>query len=102
MLAEADASGSWLVVPGATGSSWMGAQAEFRARLGYAAQQVVEALTILVDAHGAGSFAESSQLQQYWRDANTAARHAGLQPTVGYEVYGKSTLGVPERISFTV
>ncbi|BBY21286.1 acyl-CoA dehydrogenase family protein [Mycobacterium stomatepiae] len=46
------------------------ARAEFRARLGYAAQQVVEALSILVDAHGAGSFAESSQLQQYWRDAN--------------------------------
>lgn len=78
------------------------ARAEFRARLGYAAQQVVEALSILVDAHGAGSFAESSQLQQYWRDANTAARHAGLQATVGFEVYGKSILGVAERISSTV
>ncbi|WAC89686.1 acyl-CoA dehydrogenase family protein [Mycobacterium sp. Aquia_213] len=78
------------------------ARAEFRARLGYAAQQVVDALSILVDAHGAGSFVESSQLQQYWRDANTAARHAGLQATVGYEVYGKSILGISERISSTV
>jgi 3-hydroxy-9,10-secoandrosta-1,3,5(10)-triene-9,17-dione monooxygenase len=78
------------------------ARAEFRARLGYAAQQVIDALSILVDAHGAGSFAESSPLQQYWRDANTAARHAGLQATVGYEVYGKSMLGVTERISYTV
>jgi 3-hydroxy-9,10-secoandrosta-1,3,5(10)-triene-9,17-dione monooxygenase len=77
-------------------------RAEFRARLGYAAQQVTDALSILVDAHGAGSFAESSQLQQYWRDANTLARHAGLQATVGYEVYGKSMLGISERISFTV
>jgi hypothetical protein len=41
----------------------------------------------------AGSFAESNLMQQYWRDANTAARHAGLQPVVGYEVYGKSLLG---------
>ncbi|MCV7428077.1 acyl-CoA dehydrogenase family protein [Mycobacterium montefiorense] len=78
------------------------ARAEFRARLGYAAQQVIEALSILVDAHGAGSFAESNQLQQYWRDANTAARHAGLQATVGYEVYGKSMLGISEHISSTV
>ena len=78
------------------------ARAEFRARLGYAAQQVIDALSILVDAHGAGSFAESSLLQQYWRDANTAARHAGMQATVGYEVYGKSMLGIPERVSTTV
>ncbi len=59
-------------------------------------------LSILLDAHGAGSFAESNELQRYWRDANTAARHAGIQATVGYEVYGKSMLGVPERISNTV
>jgi 3-hydroxy-9,10-secoandrosta-1,3,5(10)-triene-9,17-dione monooxygenase len=78
------------------------ARAEFRARLGYAAQQVIDALSILVDAHGAGSFAESSPLQQYWRDANIAARHAGLQATVGYEAYGKSMLGMTERISYTV
>jgi 3-hydroxy-9,10-secoandrosta-1,3,5(10)-triene-9,17-dione monooxygenase len=52
--------------------------------------------------HGAGSFAESSQVQQYWRDANTAARHAGLQPVVGYEIYGKALLGIAERISTLV
>jgi 3-hydroxy-9,10-secoandrosta-1,3,5(10)-triene-9,17-dione monooxygenase len=39
------------------------------------------------------------RMQQYWRDANTAARHAGLQPVVGYEVYGKSLLGIEDRIS---
>jgi 3-hydroxy-9,10-secoandrosta-1,3,5(10)-triene-9,17-dione monooxygenase len=77
-------------------------RAEFRARLGYAAQQVIDALSVLVDAHGAGSFAESSSLQQYWRDANTLACHAGMQATVGYEVYGKSMLGITERISYTV
>jgi 3-hydroxy-9,10-secoandrosta-1,3,5(10)-triene-9,17-dione monooxygenase len=75
------------------------ARAEIRAQVGYAAQQVLQAISALVNVHGAGSFAESSRMQQYWRDANTAARHAALQPVVGYEVYGKSLLGIEERIS---
>ncbi|OBH12930.1 acyl-CoA dehydrogenase family protein [Mycobacterium sp. E1747] len=74
-------------------------RAEVRARAGYLAQQVLDAISILVNVHGAGSFAESNRMQQYWRDANTAARHAGLQPIVGYEVYGKALLGIEDRIS---
>jgi 3-hydroxy-9,10-secoandrosta-1,3,5(10)-triene-9,17-dione monooxygenase len=74
-------------------------RAEIRAAIGYVAQQVVAAISVLVNVHGAGSFAESNRMQQYWRDANTAARHAALQPIVGYEVYGKSLLGIDERIS---
>jgi 3-hydroxy-9,10-secoandrosta-1,3,5(10)-triene-9,17-dione monooxygenase len=46
---------------------------EIRAKAGYAAHQVLEAIQILVNVHGAGSFAESSPMQQFWRDANTAA-----------------------------
>jgi 3-hydroxy-9,10-secoandrosta-1,3,5(10)-triene-9,17-dione monooxygenase len=46
---------------------------EIRAQAGYAAHQVLEAIQILVNVHGAGSFAESSPMQQFWRDANTAA-----------------------------
>jgi alkylation response protein AidB-like acyl-CoA dehydrogenase len=74
------------------------ARGRLRAQYGYAAQQVLEAIHILLNVHGAGSFAEASPMQQYWRDANTAARHAGLNATVGYETYGKSLLGVEERI----
>jgi 3-hydroxy-9,10-secoandrosta-1,3,5(10)-triene-9,17-dione monooxygenase len=74
-------------------------RAEIRAQVGYLAQQVLHAIATLVNVHGAGSFAESNRMQQYWRDANTAARHAALQPAVGYEVYGKSLLGIEERIS---
>ena len=76
-----------------------GLRAQVRAQYGYAAQQVLEAIHILVNVHGAGTFAESSLTQQYWRDANTAARHASLNAFVGYEVFGKALLGVPERIS---
>ncbi|MBV8177351.1 MAG: oxidoreductase [Mycobacterium sp.] len=74
-------------------------RAEIRAQVGYLAQQVLGAISALANVHGAGSFAESNRMQQYWRDANTAARHAALQPVVGYEVYGKSLLGIEERIS---
>jgi 3-hydroxy-9,10-secoandrosta-1,3,5(10)-triene-9,17-dione monooxygenase len=74
-------------------------RAEWKARISYAAQQIVEALNILMNVHGAGSFAESTRLQQYWRDTNTAARHASLQIAVGYEVYGESLLGVEQRIT---
>jgi 3-hydroxy-9,10-secoandrosta-1,3,5(10)-triene-9,17-dione monooxygenase len=37
-------------------------------------------------------------MQQYWRDANTAARHGGLNAVIGYEIYGKALLGVEEPI----
>jgi alkylation response protein AidB-like acyl-CoA dehydrogenase len=70
-----------------------------RATAGYAAQQVLDAINILINVHGAASFAESNRLQQYWRDANTAARHAGLNAAVGYEILGKDLLGIDEPIS---
>jgi alkylation response protein AidB-like acyl-CoA dehydrogenase len=74
-------------------------RARVRADTGYAVQSVVEALTILMNAHGAGGFAEKSPLQRIWRDSNVAARHAVISPTVGYEVYGKALLGVEEKIT---
>jgi len=74
-------------------------RAELRAAFGYAAQQVLTAINGLLNVHGSAAFAESSLLQRYWRDANTGARHAGLNAMVGYEVLGKELLGVPERIS---
>jgi alkylation response protein AidB-like acyl-CoA dehydrogenase len=74
-------------------------RAQIRAASGYAAQQVLTAIQELVNVHGAASFAETSPVQRYWRDANTAARHAGLNAVVGYEVLGKVLLGVDERIS---
>jgi alkylation response protein AidB-like acyl-CoA dehydrogenase len=50
-------------------------------------------------APGAAGFADSSPLQRIWRDANVAARHAVVSPTIGYEVYGKALLGVEEKIT---
>ncbi|MGI5253932.1 acyl-CoA dehydrogenase family protein [Actinacidiphila glaucinigra] len=78
------------------------ARAHIRAEAGYAARQILEAIGILLDAHGASAFAEANTLQRIWRDANTAARHAGLIPAVGLEVYGKTLLNVNERVSLMV
>lgn len=75
---------------------------QIRAQAGYAAQQVLAAINTLLNVHGAGAFADSNPLQRIWRDANTAARHAGLVPAVGFEAYGKTLLGVEEPVSLMV
>jgi 3-hydroxy-9,10-secoandrosta-1,3,5(10)-triene-9,17-dione monooxygenase len=74
-------------------------RARFRAQSGLAAQWVIEALNILMNVHGFGAFAEAERLQRLWRDANTGARHAGLNSAIGSEMYGKALLGVDEFIS---
>ncbi|MBA8826208.1 alkylation response protein AidB-like acyl-CoA dehydrogenase [Saccharopolyspora lacisalsi] len=65
-----------------------------RGDVGQAAKLVTSALDELMYANGAGSFAESSPLQQFWRDANTAARHAMLNVHVGHELYGGGFFGL--------
>jgi 3-hydroxy-9,10-secoandrosta-1,3,5(10)-triene-9,17-dione monooxygenase len=75
------------------------ARARMRAECGHAAQHVIDAINLLVNVHGAESFAQAGRMQQYWRDAHTGARHAGLNPMVGYEIFGKALLGVNDRIS---
>jgi hypothetical protein len=35
----------------------------------------------------------------HWRDISTGARHVGINSAVGYEILGKTLLGVPERIA---
>ena len=47
-----------------------------RADTGYVAERITQAIDLLLFAHGAGSFAESSPLQRIWRNSAVAARHA--------------------------
>ncbi|KNB50864.1 acyl-CoA dehydrogenase family protein [Streptomyces caatingaensis] len=58
-----------------------------------------EALDLLLTLEGARSFAETSPLQRFWRDLETAGRHALLNPSATGEVYGRTLLGVEEQIS---
>ena len=57
------------------------------------------AIQILVNVHGAGSFAESSPTHQNCCDANTAARHTALNSIIRYKVYGKALLGGDEVVT---
>ncbi|WP_028927304.1 acyl-CoA dehydrogenase family protein [Pseudonocardia acaciae] len=70
------------------------ARARTRMDTGVAVSNAREAIRILMSAHGAASFAESSPLQRIWRDSEVASRHAVAHPEVSAEVYGKSLLGI--------
>jgi alkylation response protein AidB-like acyl-CoA dehydrogenase len=75
------------------------ARARVRADTAWAIRQAREAIDLLVSAHGASSFAESSPLQRIWRDSSVAGRHAVVLPDVNSELYGKALLGIEENIT---
>ncbi|SCX08943.1 oxidoreductase [Mycolicibacterium fluoranthenivorans] len=74
-------------------------RARIRADAAVALRNVNEALNILLDANGSGSFTEVNVLQRIWRDSNVAARHAVILPHVSMETYGKALLGVEDHIT---
>ncbi|MDV7199567.1 oxidoreductase [Rhodococcus kroppenstedtii] len=69
-------------------------RARVRGDAAVALRSVTEALSILLDATGAGAFADVNALQRIWRDSNVGARHAVMLPRVSVETYGKALLGV--------
>jgi 3-hydroxy-9,10-secoandrosta-1,3,5(10)-triene-9,17-dione monooxygenase len=74
-------------------------RARVRADTGVIATDITDALNTLIFAHGAGSFAEASPMQRWWRDSNTATRHAIVLPASGAELYGKALLGVENTVT---
>jgi 3-hydroxy-9,10-secoandrosta-1,3,5(10)-triene-9,17-dione monooxygenase len=52
------------------------------------------ALDKIMFVGGSSAFAYANELQRFWRDFNTAARHAIYLPDFGYEVYGAMRLGI--------
>jgi alkylation response protein AidB-like acyl-CoA dehydrogenase len=68
-------------------------RARLRSDAARAATCVKDALDLIITAHGAGSFAESSPVQRWWRDSNIALRHGTLVPPASREIYGKALLG---------
>jgi 3-hydroxy-9,10-secoandrosta-1,3,5(10)-triene-9,17-dione monooxygenase len=73
------------------------ARARIRGDAAVALRSITEAINILLNANGAGSFAEVNALQRIWRDSNVAARHAVILPQVSLETYGKALLGIDEQ-----
>ncbi len=52
------------------------------------------ALDKIMFVGGSSAFAYANEMQRFWRDYNTAARHAIYLPDFGYEVYGAMRLGI--------
>ena len=74
-------------------------RARVRMDTGQAIVNAREAIRILVSAHGASSFADSSPMQRIWRDSEVASRHAVANPEISAEVYGRALLGFTEGVS---
>lgn len=74
-------------------------RARVRMDVGVVATRAREAMDLLLNVQGAGSFAEVSPLQQKWRDLETGSRHAVVNPSIAAEIYGRALLGVKEQVT---
>jgi alkylation response protein AidB-like acyl-CoA dehydrogenase len=74
-------------------------RARVRMDTGWSVKHAREAIRLLINAHGAGSFADSSPMQRFWRDSEVASRHAVISPDISAEVYGRALLGIHEGVT---
>jgi len=65
-----------------------------KAQANYAIQILAEAVQSLMFVAGSSAFNHANPAVRYYRDFNMVARHFGNIPAVGFEVYGRSILGV--------
>lgn len=70
-------------------------RARLRMDAAHAMRCARDAMSLLLDTAGAGSFADDSVLQRAWRDIETASRHAALSVQTSKEIYGRALLGAP-------
>ena len=47
---------------------------------------------------GSSAFMTKNDLQRFWRDIGVGTRHIAFLPQLGYEVYGRSLLGITPNI----
>ncbi|MDV3128820.1 acyl-CoA dehydrogenase family protein [Mycobacterium sp. 21AC1] len=78
------------------------ARARIRSDAGVALRSINQALNLLLDANGSGSFAEVNALQRIWRDSNIAARHGVMLPHISMETYGKALVGGQDQITHII
>ncbi|MEU9331838.1 oxidoreductase [Streptomyces sp. NPDC048290] len=68
-------------------------RARLRMDAAHAVRCARDAVGLLLDSAGAGSFADGSVLQRAWRDIDTASRHAAFSVQTSKEIYGRALLG---------
>lgn len=74
-------------------------RARIRGECGYMVKLVRDAVDQLMSIGGAGSFANSSVLQRFWRGVNVSTRHAVAATAPSLELYGRALLGVEGNIT---
>lgn len=62
-------------------------------------QLITEAVDQLMFLAGSSAFDERKPLERFFRDIVFAARHTANLPYVGYEIYGKSLMGVEPNVA---
>jgi alkylation response protein AidB-like acyl-CoA dehydrogenase len=70
-------------------------RARLRMDAAHAMRCAREAVSLLLDTAGAGSFADGSVVQRAWRNIETASRHAAFSTQTNKEIYGRALLGAP-------
>jgi len=70
-----------------------------RMNLAHAIRCCREAMGLLLNLQGAGSFAQSNVMQRLWRDFEVSSRHGLLNAEISQEVYGKALLGIEEQMT---
>lgn len=92
-----------LMMAAASALDQAGASGEFMAfdermrvkmQIDRAMEMARDAVNHLLNIGGASSFATANRLQMYWRDIETASRHAFLAPAIARENYGRVLLGI--------
>jgi alkylation response protein AidB-like acyl-CoA dehydrogenase len=74
-------------------------RARVRADVGTITRRSREAVDLLLNVHGASSFAEANPLQRIWRDLEVCSRHAVVNAEISKELYGRALLGVQEQVT---
>jgi alkylation response protein AidB-like acyl-CoA dehydrogenase len=69
-------------------------RARSKAQANYSMQIMAQAIDTAMYVAGSGALSNTHPAARYWRDFHMVARHFGNIPNVGYEVYGRSLLGV--------
>jgi alkylation response protein AidB-like acyl-CoA dehydrogenase len=75
------------------------ARARTKAHASTAVKLLTQAVDSIMFCAGSSAFLLDNPLQRFWRDINVAARHAIYNPDVGYEILGRSLLGVEPNIT---
>lgn len=74
-------------------------RARLRSDIAVAATRCREAVSLLLDVGGAGSFALANPLQRIWRDLEIITRHGLVNVNLSREIYGRALLGIEEQVT---